>query len=426
MSGDVPVSPTATASQQRAAVGQDDTRDRPGVAWSRFQDRPGWQRMLVYVVAAVLLVNLSVLGTSSILGGSQPGGESGSSFATAPSGLAAWASLLAHNGVAVTQLRDPLAQAPLDPRGVLVIADPSALDVSDGRAITAHLAAGGRVVVLGDASGAVLSGFGVSYNWDRARTRTVPVVGDTPEASGASELTFDGPDAKAPGRWVARFVDLHGATPLAADRSGVVAAAFDGPGGHGRVVAVTSSVPFDNAHLGDGDNAAFSLAVVGPNPASVVFAESFHGYGPSKGWSALPIRWRTALLVALIAVLVAMWAVARRFGPIEEESAPLTPPRRTYVDALAAGLSRGDDPAAVVVPLQTALRRRIRARTGSAPTAGDVDLVRAATQAGWPEPVVARALASPANASELLGTCQAAAHLLAFDASPIPSRGGPQ
>ena len=61
-----------------------------------------------------------------------------------------------------------------------------------------------------------------------------------------------------------------------------------------------------------------------------------HGYGAARGLAGLPQRVQWALLGLLLAGLVALWSLGRRFGPPEDEERPLPPPRIEYVDALAA------------------------------------------------------------------------------------------
>jgi hypothetical protein len=85
----------------------------------------------------------------------------------------------------------------------------------------------------------------------------------------------------------------------------------------------------------------------------VVFAESLHGYGPSRGLAAIPNRWRLAFAGLALAGLLWVLARARRLGPPERTTAAPPPPRGAYVEALALLLrhtSQADDLAARLPP----------------------------------------------------------------------------
>ena len=118
--------------------------------------------------------------------------------------------------------------------------------------------------------------------------------------------------------------------------------------GRGRIVLLADSSPLQNRLLGEADNAAFALALSGRGP--LTFVESVHGYGPQRGLAALPARFGWALIGLLLAALVFMVARGRRLGPPERERRELPPPRRAYVDALAATMARGKEREEAVAP----------------------------------------------------------------------------
>jgi len=84
---------------------------------------------------------------------------------------------------------------------------------------------------------------------------------------------------------------------------------------------------------------------------------------------------------AVLAVLVWMWSRGRRFGPPDAEDEEPAPPRRAYVDALAASLLKTGDPAGAIGPVQAAARDIVARRSGVAPDA-DGEVRRAAVALG--------------------------------------------
>ena len=146
---------------------------------------------------------------------------------------------------------------------------------------------------------------------------------------------------------------------------------------------LADSSPLQNRLLGEADNAALALALSGRGP--LTFVESVHGYGPARGLAALPARFGWALIGLALAALVFMVARGRRLGPPEPERRDLPPPRRAYVDALAATMARGRDREEAVAPVRAEARRRLARRAGLGPQA-DPDAWRAAARAAGLEP----------------------------------------
>jgi hypothetical protein len=108
-------------------------RVSPAVAWSG---------LALGVVLAFVLIGAAVSAVAPT-----PSGPTLSSYATTPTGLAAWATLLERDGHAVSQIRRPLASVRLPADGTLVILGGTpVLSVADRRAVTRFVAAGGRLV----------------------------------------------------------------------------------------------------------------------------------------------------------------------------------------------------------------------------------------------------------------------------------------
>ena len=106
-----------------------------------------------------------------------------------------------------------------------------------------------------------------------------------------------------------------------------------------------------------------------------------------------------------------MWSRGRRLGPPDEVERAQAPPRRAYVEAMAAALARTRQPDVVVADLQDRARRRLAERAGLPPDAPDDDLRRVAGDVGLP-PDVVHALFRPARTeADVVAVGRAVAHL---------------
>ena len=330
---------------------------------------------------AIVLVNVALAFVRHYT--SDPGGPTSSSYATAPTGLAAYAELLARDEHRVTQLRDAPAQAHFDPGSTVVLLDPGEVLRADARALRRFVDAGGHLVAGGSEEpgwfDAVLrrppawAGEGVRLARPRARV---------PETAGVGRVQTAGR-----GSWAragqARVV-------LGAGERGLLVVA---PAGRGRIALLADASPLQNRLLAHADDAKLGLSLAGPPSRPVAFVESVHGYGRASGFGAIPTSWRFALGGLVVAALVLIWARGRRLGPPEALERPLPPPRREYVDAMAGLLERSRDPAAAIEPLQAELRRRLE-RQGPAGLSEE-EIEAALTAPKRPEDVLAagRALA---------------------------------
>ena len=345
--------------------------------------RPGTRRVLA-AAAAILGVNAALAGLETVTGGAEPGGPASSSYATAPDGMAAFAQLLADRGHPVRRLRSGLADVDLDPTASLVVAGSFAVTPPEGEAVARFVEAGGRLVVAADDPSPLLSRLAGTQRWSAEPARRATVLAPVPEVDGVSSVTSGGS-----GSWS----DPGASLPVLAAGDATLATVT--AAGRGRVVAVADPSVWHNRLLDEADNAAFGLAAVGERGRPVEFAEAHHGYGRSRGLGVVPWRWRWAAGVALLGAAIAMWSRGRRFGPPEDAERELPPPRRAYVDAVAASLVRTRRPAESLAPLQDAARRRAAARAGLPADAGPDDLRRAAAGLGL-DPEDADALLRPA------------------------------
>jgi hypothetical protein len=293
----------------------------------------GWA--LAGTAAVALLVIAGILGEAF---GGEPHGPVSSAYATDGEGLAAWASLLARNGHPVLALRSPLGRARLDPAATLVVLDPEALLHSQGRRLLAFVNAGGRLLIGGSDPQRFLTAlFENPPQWRRvAARRATPAAPFGTLVVGVGEVHSAGEGA---------WEEAAGYRPLLVAQPG-------GPVllerrlGKGTLWLLADSSILQNRLLGSADNAQLGLNIGGAPPRPVVFVESVHGFGESRGLAALPGRWWAALGGLLLAGLLWALARARRLGPPEpaEGSLELSPPRGEYVEALALLLRRAAGP----------------------------------------------------------------------------------
>ena len=125
--------------------------------------------------------------------------------------------------------------------------------------------------------------------------------------------------------------------------------------------------------LASADDAQLGLDLAGPRSRVDVFVETVHGFGGASGLGAIPSRWRWALIGLALAALLFAAAHARRLGAPDPPGRAVPPPRALYVQALAATLSRTRSPARAAEPVRTAARE-ILARVGGGE---DPELLRA-------------------------------------------------
>lgn len=405
-----------------------------------------WRRLPVTAriatVAAGLLIgfNLLLAGVDLATGGPPPAGPPSSSYATAPEGLAAYADLLAAYGHPVRRLRKTLDEAALDPRATVVVADPSPLTDAENRALRRFVRDGGRLVAAGADVESVLGHIlGRGPEWAPAGTRSARPLAEVPEVSNVSVVRAAGRGSWSDAGDTLPVLGEDGVDDAGRQTSGTREGARAGSGedqaaagtlatvastatgtlatvasaGAGRVIALADASPLQNDLLDEADNAAFGLAVAGERGRPVAFAEAAHGYADSEGLAAIPQRWRAAIAGALAATFVWMWSRGRRHGPPEDEERALPPPRRAYVDAMAASLAKTRDPARSAMPLQEAARRRIARRAGLPPDAGDDAVRQAAVHLGISSEEVAALFAVPRNDRDLLAVGRATATALA-------------
>ena len=340
---------------------------------------------MVAVLAVVVGLNVAMAGLNRLTGGGGPGGEPSSSYATAPDGAAAYADLLARHGHPVGRLRTSLDRAGLHPGATVAVLEPKELSGAEAEALERFVREGGRLLAAGGQTAPALRRLlGGSPVWSPEGTLGATTLAPAPEVGGVDAVR-----AGAEGSWR----EVGPALPVLGDGEHVLAAVA--AVGRGRLLMLADASVVQNRLLAEEDNAVFALAAAGPPGRPVTFAEAAHGYRDSPGLGALPARWRWALGGAVLAVLAWMWSRGKRLGPPEESSRSLPPPRRAYVDAVAATLARTKQPGAALEPLREAARSRLARRVGLPASAPDEELVEAARRLGGDPHGVARLLAAP-------------------------------
>ena len=343
----------------------------PAAGWERFNRLPLYGRVLLVAFGLLVALELFLLLTSGLGGGSGRTGPS--SYSTRGNGLAAYAELLVSAGHRIERSRAPLDELDLPSDATLIVAE-SPLSDDESRAAEDLVDRGGRVVFLGAQPGDVVQRLlAARAEWTAGEPgRAIPIV-PVPETAGVNLVVSE--------EWSA-LEETGPAVPILAVDDDVVAAVAQV--GDGRVVLVGTSSPLLNAALANADNAAFGLAIAGPADRPVYFAEAGHTGSSGSGLGALPDEWKWALVIGLLATVLAMWSAGRRFGPPEDDARDLPPPRKAYVDAVAATLLKTKQPDASLAPLRRAARERVARRAVLPPDATDEQLRRAAAELGLP------------------------------------------
>jgi hypothetical protein len=336
-----------------------------------------------------------------------PGGPPSSSFATESEGLAAWAALARRNGIPVRALRDAPSDSSLSGGGTVAVMDAARLTGGEARALRAFAERGGRVIAGGEPRGwtVTLLGSGGLPDWEGDGPESAGRVATAPETAGVARVRTAGD-----GRWT-RAGDAERA--LAGNVGSLLLVR---EAGRGRIALLADTSPLQNRLLGERDNAALALALSGRGP--LIFVESVHGYGPQRGLAAIPARFGWALIGLLLAALVFMAARGRRLGPPERERRELAPPRRAYVDSLAATMARGKAREEGVAPVREEARRRLARRAGLRDDADQEAWLTAARAAGLDDDA-ARALTARAQDDD---TVVATGRALAAVAGPDTRR----
>jgi hypothetical protein len=324
-------------------------------------------------------------------------GPDGSATTTGPAGLAAFTELLRQTGHGVSSTRAPFDRISLDSDTTIFIIGGASLNTAEVAALREYVERGGRLVVSQEGRLARLL-LDLPPTWRSSRPGEGRPVAPVPTVAGINRVTATG---------IGAWRDTGEALPVLAGSEILAAVAIVG---NGQVVLLAQYDMLENENLAAADNARFGLNLAAGRDA--VFAEHLI-HGSAVGLGALSWRWKLAGALLVVALVIWLAAVSRRFGPPEEKERPLPPPRRDYVDALAAGLARTRRPAEVVRPLrQRALQILERTEDlGTAP--GERAIMGAATYFGLSEAEISALTGDPKTPAEATTAGRAALRVLA-------------
>ncbi len=329
-------------------------------------------RVVIVLVTLAVVVNIALSLLDSSTRGADETAPRSSSLSTGRDGLAAYGELLRRNGHDTEARRGPVTGSAPSAADTLVVLDPVGFDHDEERAARRFVARGGRLLAGGAGATSLLAAVLTEPPaWSAAGVRNASPTGGAAEVAGLRSVRTAGEES---------WSEPGSSTPVLGDGSRVLATVATV--GRGRVVALADPSPLQNRLLGSADNAGFGLAAAGDG-RTVVFAEGAHGYGAASGLGAIPGRWQAALVGLTLAALLGVVAAGRRLGPPEEAGRPLPPPRRQYVDAVAASLARTNRPTQALGSLQAAARARLGRRSGLPPDASEAQLRSAAARLGW-------------------------------------------
>jgi hypothetical protein len=294
--------------------------------------------LVVIGIVIVVAMNLLARGLDGAVGGREPGGADGSSYATQNAGLAGFTELLTWYGHDVRRIRGDLEDSSLSSGETVILADPGdALSVADADALRSFVRSGGRLLLAGVDPAAAAR---IVDDPPETRLGAVTYRQFAPELDGLRRVVAAGSQS---------YVDNGDAEVLA--RNGNRVLAQSQRLGAGEVVLLADISVITNAYLARADNAALGLSLAGDD-GRIVFLEGVHGYKKAGedggGMSAIPSRWKYALLVFAAAAIVFAWARGRRLGPADRPRRDLPPARAEYVDALSGTLALTGEPGAAL------------------------------------------------------------------------------
>jgi hypothetical protein len=273
-------------------------------------------------------------------------GPEGSSFGTVGGGVAALADLTKSYNYPyarkLTSLDDAsgFGKHPLDPTAVLVILDTTVSSTAAAN-IDAFVSSGGRLVASIDSTS-----HWTSPIVDVAKAFTRETTDGKPTNAGAvlSTNTSIGTLTVAGGSGfdATRFPELPTGKVSAVANRNDKPIAVQAPIGEGDVILLADASMLTNQLLGETDNAAFALELLGNGTRPIVFAEEPHGFGASLTPTGLPSNVRWFLIGLITATLLWMITRSKRNGPPELAHRELAPARSVYLLSLVASIDRNE------------------------------------------------------------------------------------
>lgn len=284
----------------------------------------------VLAIAGILLIGIFAALQS---GASQDGISAPSTYDYGANGFAALYALLDREHVPVSRFESPLVS--LQSRGTLALAGDEALlalalDSATQKGLDQWVREGGTLALIGAPPLLDRSMFGLPKthrSLNAASSSGCGVKGPALHVEAAFEDAI--PHARC----------TKGQAILLERDGDAYALAY--PRGKGAVIFVSSTEPFDNAHLTRADNAAFAYAVFA-GLGTVQFDERAYGYANDKSmWEVLPQPVHIAIIIALGALLLAVIGANLPFAPAVDLRERHVRNTREYLQSLAAMLRRG-------------------------------------------------------------------------------------
>ncbi len=328
---------------------------------------------IVLGVASILVIMLALVIVAAFGSDEAVDGPPGSSFVTTSLGTAGLYETLEELGVDVVRSRQPIDGDTLNDVDTLLALEVGSMfyDPFERAAIRNAVESGLTLVTSGPPN-----------------TELIEVVaGEVPEwipsTPEQGRSTIGSATVVAP-----RFgvFESSGGLPLVVSGDRHLAVVYTV--GAGRVVMFSDTASIANQGLGLLDNAEFVIGQIGLG--TVAFDEFRHGFtteGSTGLLEAAPESWSTTIRLLGVALVVALIAYGRRFGPPEPQGRSFVPSRRQLVDSVAASLRRTGSPVLATEPIRTLAKHEIRRRAMLGPDASDAELRQAATQLLTPDEV---------------------------------------
>ncbi len=319
--------------------------------------------MWIAIAVGVFVIGANVLLAMTSAQGGVVTGPAGSARVTTEWGLAAWRSLLEHDGHSTRVIGAD--QSGLDDVATLVVVNQPHVggkfeypfvvstedDSVDADPLDAFIRNGGNLVWFGapptTPSGIPWWAEGVEWS----PTGDDPITDDSTQPVFAPFETVE--ELSVPGA-------VYSINPTSSvmvtttprvfsddEEELVVRRSLDDEDGSGTVTLVADASLVSNARLSSADNALLSLGLV--EGGSVAFQESQFGLVNSEptGWDAVPEGWIAAGIGLLVVAVMGTASAGRALGEPDGHDRPLPPSRALYVDALAAQIApriRGHSP----------------------------------------------------------------------------------
>lgn len=314
--------------------------------------------LLVSLLGMAALYGI-IYSVENFFGGTQPGGVSGSSYASIETGTRAWSELLASSGYKVSRDRGRVSLPELsniEPYSVasgalslnrltktVVVLD-GALPSDEAKDVQDFVASGGRLItdnpyVLND-----LLGNKVEVEIEGSKNLFVDdtiVSGlegvENIQGSGTGSIRFEQSKKSMPLVNLSKSIDT---TSTLGESKHDIASSVIFRLGNGDVIALPDSGIVSNQNLAMKDNALFSVRIAGATGSTITFVEGVHGYSDVSGFAGMPLSWRIGIIGLFVAFVVFGAAKGRRFGVGEEPDRNLGPRRIYFAHAIAMALKK--------------------------------------------------------------------------------------